>query len=289
MEEKTIQEELNLLQSLQQNPKEALGSYSHVILTEDELIEALIWAKCNKLEKADKERIKNIETENRKFREMQWNFDIIKTYMAKKAEKVFKGKFAIDDDNTDLFDLLCFYFINDEVNFNSLSTRMGMENTSVSKGILMCGNVGVGKTWMMHLFSRNQKQSYDLIKAKDIAEGFLTSKDKKIPVEYLKPYDTQDPEVPRLFSSEDVFYQRYIGMCIDDLGSESIKNSYGNTMNVIGDVIEIRYSSGFVGPFLHGTTNLSAEQIKAFYGERVTSRMRQSFNFIELTGKDRRK
>lgn len=266
-----------------------MGSYSHVILTEDELIEALIWAKCNKLEKADKERIKNIETENRKFREMQWNFDIIKTYMAKKAEKIFKGKFAIDDDNSDLFDLLCFYFINDEVNFNSLSTQMGMENTSVSKGILMCGNVGVGKTWMMHLFSRNQKRSFDLIKAKDIAEGFLTAKDKKIPVEYLKPYDTQDPEAPRLFSSEDVFYQRYIGMCIDDLGSESIKNSYGNTMNVIGDVIEIRYSSGFVGPFLHGTTNLSAEQIKAFYGERVTSRMRQSFNFIELTGKDRRK
>lgn len=266
-----------------------MDSYSKVELTEEEMIEALIWAKANKLCRIEADRVKKIEDANRRFKEMQWNFNIIRTFMVKKAEKIYKGRFVIDGDNSDLFDLICYYFINDEVNFKSLSTQLGIENTSIEKGILLCGNVGVGKTWMMYLFSRNQKRCYDLIKAKDISEAYLTAKDKRIPAEYLKPYDTQDPEATRLFNSEEVFYQQHIGMCIDDLGSESVKNNFGNSMNVIGDLIEFRYAAGFTGPFLHGTTNLSAEEIKKFYGERVASRMRQVFNFIELTGKDRRK
>jgi len=69
-----------------------------------------------------------------------------------------------------------------------------------------------------------------------------------------------------------------MGMCIDDLGTEDIKNHYGNKKNVIGDLIELKYAKKTTGIYLHGTTNLTAEQLKDFYGSRVTSRMREIFN-----------
>jgi hypothetical protein len=84
-------------------------------------------------------------------------------------------------------------------------------------------------------------------------------------------------------------FQPFSGLCIDDMGTEDIKNYYGNKKNVVGDLIERRYSKGNTGIWLHATTNLSGDQIEQYYGGRVRSRMREVFNFIELKGNDRRK
>ena len=91
----------------------------------------------------------------------------------------------------------------------------------------------------------------------------------------------------------------YAGLCLDDIGTEDVKVNYGNRKSVIGDIIEQRYSiiekledpdniKNNCGDLLHATTNLSSPQLVEYYGGRVTSRMREIFNFIELPGNDRR-
>lgn len=278
-----------LLKAEKPTIKETLANYSHIELTDEEFDDAILCAKIKKVEQIRIQKFKEFEEENRKLKAMRWNFDIIKTWMMKRAEGLFKGKFTLDDDNEDLFDLLCYYFIEDEVKFISTANRMGVKNPSLKKGLLIPGHYGCGKTWMMQLFSRQTKQCFDIVRAKDIAEEYLTSKDKRIPKMYLNPFDVNDENNNRGYVTSDIFNQKYIGMCIDDLGSEAIQNNFGNKMNVIGDLIESRYASGFTGAFLHGTTNLAAKDIEGFYGKRVSSRMREIFNFIALPGGDRRK
>lgn len=63
----------------------------------------------------------------------------------------------------------------------------------------------------------------------------------------------------------------------------------GNKSNVMADIIFGRYKNGLVGDMTHGETNLSVVQIEEFYGPRIRSRFSEIFNWIVLTGKDRRK
>lgn len=290
-----IQQQPTKLLSLQ----EVLESYSEIELTEEEKLEGLIWAKRKKLDAIQLEKRKSFEEANRKLKAMKWDFDIIKTFMVNRAKNIFgvnkagEPNFILDKYNESVFDLLSYYFIGDEVSFNNHAAEWQVENPSIKKGLLIAGVYGTGKTWLMKLFSRNNRQCFDVVRSKDIAKEYLTSKDKIIPTIYTKPIDVTGDgafkEPDRAYPSDEVFNQRYLGICIDDLGSEDVQNNFGNRMNVIGDLIESRYASGFTGLLLHGTTNMTADDIKKFYGGRVASRMKQIFNLIELPGEDRRK
>lgn len=76
---------------------------------------------------------------------------------------------------------------------------------------------------------------------------------------------------------------------MEDIGAEDVKNNFGNKTNVIGDILEARYVNNLLGIWFHGTTNMTTAQFGEFYGGRVTSRLREKTNFIELRGPDRRK
>ena len=155
---------------------------------------------------------------------------------------------------------------------------MGISNPSLEKGIMLCGNFGVGKTWLMKLFAKNQRQVFFMENAKNVADMFMdTGEDNR----YLNLH--KNP-----VNDANTFYHKFSGLCIDDLGTEDVKMHFGNKKNVIGDLIEKKYSNQTTGIYLHATTNLTAEQMKEFYGGRVTSRMREIFNQIELSGNDRR-
>lgn len=67
--------------------------------------------------------------------------------------------------------------------------------------------------------------------------------------------------------------------CFDDLGTEQSLKYYGNECNVMAEVLLSRYER-FVSQSIktHITTNLSATEIEALYGNRVRSRMREMFN-----------
>lgn len=278
----------NLILSLQT----ILDTYSHIELTEGEQLQAIIDAKIKKEDKLKSDRLRELEMENRKRKSEKFDFMAAKTFFGARANKMFSKftpPFQLDNDNEIIFDMMVHYFNNDPA-FVTMAEAYGVKNPSLEKGICFAGNFGNGKTTFMKLFSQNKRQCFFVRESKKIADEFLKSKDKSIPSEYLMPFEnyTNDP---------DVYYQKYSGLCIDDIGAERVKNNFGNVSNVIGDLIEHRYSFEpteltpvkLTGVMLHGSTNLSATELKEYYGERVVSRMRQIFNFIAWKGEDRRK
>lgn len=256
--------------------------YSHIELSEEEMMEAIIWRKRKKEDERVGAELKIREEENRKLLTAPTNYDIVKLLMLYRAEKKFEQRFVIDKANEFVFELLCRYFGNDD-QFVPMALSAGIANPSLQKGIFLAGNFGSGKTWMMTLFRQNQRQCFSIKPAKDIASGFRASKE---PEEYLS---SLVPNVINASNDPMVFYQRELGMCIDDIGTEDLKVNYGNKSNVIGDLIEMKYHQKVYGTCLHATTNLTADELKEYYGGRVISRMREIFNFIEFSGEDRRK
>lgn len=258
--------------------KEVLAGLSHIELTEDEIDECLIWGKQKKQAILDQREYERVVEENRKkLTGTQWTLEQTKGFMIYRASKIFKG-FSLDSKNKFVFDLLCAYF-SDEKEFLSMCSSAGIVGASISKGVMLMGNFGVGKTWLMKLFCKNKSQVFNVVSAKTIADYYQDAGG-----DLSQFYELSKNAV----NDKDAFYQPYSGLCIDDLGTEEIKNHYGNKKNVIGDLVEIRYNNGNTGKFLHGTTNLTGKQLSEFYGGRVASRMREIFNFIELPGGDRR-
>lgn len=254
-------------------------SKSEIELTEDEIVEALLTAYQRKEEQIKQKQIQERIHQNRMMAQQHWSPNIIDAYMRTRSANVFNGAFRFDDQVEPLYRLLCSYFCDDH-SFYSLAGGLVVNEPSLEKGILIAGTFGVGKSWLMKLFQKQIKQVYYLRSAKQICEEFLAA--GKIPEQYIELF-------PNPVNDNSVFQQVYTGMCIDDLGAENEKNSFGNKINVIGDLIEARYDKGFTGKYLHATTNLSAEGLTNFYGGRVTSRMKQIFNIIDFKGKDRRK
>jgi DNA replication protein DnaC len=265
----------------EQSLKEVLGSYNHIDLTEDEVDEAMLAAKRRKeaLIKEEIER-KAVEERRRLFIANKFTYDQTKAFMLYRAKNIFDGEFKLDAENSVVFELMCRYFSEDD-KFISDCTNLGIKNASLDKGIFLLGNFGVGKTWMMMLFARNQRQVFDVYNAKDISKDYQENGEEAM-AKFLNKKENafQDPTA---------FYQKYSGLSIDDIGTEDIKNNYGNKKSVILDIFEQRYIKKNTGIFLHGTSNLTTKQLEEYYGGRVTSRMREVLNIIELPGEDRRK
>lgn len=258
-----------------------MEGYSHIELSEDEMDEAILEAKKKKEIILENKKVIEIEANNRKFlTQSQWSYDQTISYANYKAAQIFNGKFLLDENNKIIFRLLGLYFSNDK-DFYGLAGAMNIENPSLDKGILLAGSIGTGKTWMMKIFSKNQKQVFAIQTAKVISELF--GKDGE---EGMHQF-TICPQLPANDATN--FFHSKLGLCVDDLGTEEIKIHFGNRKNVVGDLIELRYSNKNTGITFHATTNLTGAQLKEFYGDRVTSRLRETMNIIELKGVDRRK
>lgn len=265
----------------QLSTKEALDHFKDLELSESEMDEAILWAKQKKFKRLEYEEKERIANENRKkLTSSKWSYDQTHAFMRYRANDIFEGKFVLDKRNQFLFDLLCYYFSEDS-NFVSIAINAGIKSPSLEKGVMLAGNFGVGKTWLMKLFCKNQRQTFYLRNAKQIADEYQADG-----VEASLQYEGL---FKNAVNDSSVFFQPFSGLCIDDIGSEDVKKHFGNNRNVIGDLIELRYAKGNVGKMLHGTTNLTAQQLLDYYGGRVVSRMREIFNFIEVDTEDRRK
>lgn len=243
--------------------------------------EAIIWGKRKKESMMRKQEEEVFAQQRRSFLQQKTNYDLVRGLMQIRMNKIFNPSFQLDSNNTFIFELMCNYFGNNE-KFIEMAEEYGVKNPSLEKGIMLAGNFGCGKSWMMKLFAKNQRQCFEIKHAKQIATDYKERGEDFI-------YENFIAVKKAAFDDPSVFFQERIGMCIDDFGTEDVKSNYGDKKNVIGDIIEQKYFEKSCGVLLHGSTNLRSDQLKDYYGERVISRMREVFNFIEFKGGDRRK
>lgn len=207
-----------------------------------------------------------------KFREI-----VLSIGEGKSEDKGWAAPFCIDEENKGVVNTLCMYFTGDK---DFLKLR---PDFSFSKGILLIGPIGCGKTELMKICNENPKLSFAQHDCQDIVDEYTT---KEIGEEVFDKYCGNLANK----SNDKYFGQPYLGRFFDDLGSESLGNHMGNVRNVMGEIIRIRHKE-LPRHFTHFTSNLDMDALKSFYGERAADRLKEMCNVIEYpaTAKSRRR
>ena len=148
----------------------------------------------------------------------------------------------------------------------------------LTKGIMLHGPTGTGKTLAMKVMSVYQKidnvryikdgrvylMNFDVIPVNDIVGCFISS----------------------AFDGIQIYANRYV-LCMDDVGTEIGEVlHYGNRMNVVGYIISERQAKRLL---TFATSNLKLDKLEERYGDRIMSRMYALFNFIIVKDKDFRR
>jgi DNA replication protein DnaC len=190
----------------------------------------------------------------------QYNYPEMMTWLENKGKLQFGEKFHFREaDVVNIQKLIC-YFLKDEVmavNFN----------LDLSKGILLSGPVGCGKTTLMTLMRHVAQPNYK----------FIMKTCRDISFEFIK----EGYQTIQKYSNGNNSYNEYRNYCFDDLGVETNLKYYGNECNVMAEIILSRYDI-FISKHIitHITSNLSATEIETAYGNRVRSRLREMLNLI---------
>lgn len=180
--------------------------------------------------------------------------------------KNFHPNFTIDRQNGRVALQLLKYFSGDK-SFEEELDCNGKPMT-FEKGIYLSAPVGVGKTWLMEAFS-NRGGIEAMLNGfyNHTCQGIVNEFNEKGPIT-LSPHFTEK-------------------RCYQDLGSETMGSHYGR-VNVMYQIIMTRYDNNVI---THYTSNHgNGADIDKIYGEaRISSRLRETCNFIVLEGSDRRK
>ncbi|WP_430973786.1 ATPase [Sunxiuqinia rutila] len=203
-----------------------------------------------------------------------FNFQKSVLWMEEKGKMLFGDNFAIAPADLNLIYKLLIYAIGDKEN----AERLGL---NLRKGLLISGPIGCGKSSLARLisyFCPREKQ-------------FMVKPTREISFEFEK----NGYSVINHYSKGSYF--RIGGLpvpkvyCFDDLGLEQTPKHFGNECNVMAEILLARYDLFVAKRMLtHLTTNLSASELEAIYGNRIRSRMREMFNLVafDKAAKDKR-
>lgn len=173
-------------------------------------------------------------------------------------------EYIVDDHNREVFNLLCYYFAGDP------KFEQGTD-FNLDKGILLFGGVGVGKTELLRCFCQNHIASFGVFSCREIADRFSESGSEAVESFYRE----------RSAVANDGYGHRKLGVCFDDLGTETVPvQHFGTKKNLMAEIILNRYDNRVPFNLTHITTNLSVAEIESIYGSRCIDRMAQMFNQI---------
>lgn len=198
-------------------------------------------------------------------------------FISKANELLMKREkrcFEIDEKNQYAVDFFVSYFSNTE----------GLKKLGGSpyKGLFIHGNCGTGKSLFFEILEEVYKHHPNpSIRIKTVHTIELTN---RIINELSRPN--------QLASNDISIYGKVTTGSIhfEELGAERKLNHFGNSIDIMSDIIQLRYAKSRRAKCLTFiTTNLSREEVKKRYGFRVYDRMYEMFNFIELSGRSRRK
>lgn len=168
------------------------------------------------------------------------------------------GKNLISNENSfKLLYTICLFLSEDK----KFETELGF---SLKKGLLLRGISGIGKTYLPTCLKDNPLNPIKIVNILEITD-------------YVK----EDGEY-EVRTNGKIF-------CIDDIGTEPtpIKH-YGTDINWFKNFIELYYAKKQPFNRVIISTNLNFELLTEKYGYRVTSRMKEMFNTINVEGTDLR-
>jgi DNA replication protein DnaC len=199
------------------------------------------------------------EETQRKDLELFWTYTRVFNLMKWNSEHVFGKPFDHDPDNLKAVKAICFFVSRNDRFIHEL-------NYDARKGLLLRGPSGTGKTHLVRCVENNGLNPI-------LTQSTLSVTDQ------LK----DQGEFKFQINGQRIIY-------LDDVGTEEpVVNYYGTKISWFKNFIEGVYLKSKVFNHLIISTNLNWQGIGEMYGYRVESRMREMFNVIDLTGKDRRR
>lgn len=213
-------------------------------------------------------KVSNGETGNQD-KNQQFNDRLLEVFISKANEIIhrndFEKQFIIDETNLDAITKLCAYFSGLEV-----------EGLSQNKGIMILGEVGVGKTLLFKAFAEALKpfnKSFRIVSCQDVVFGYENT-----------------GELDLYMGNEKGYSGKPAKFCFDEIGRETIPAiHFGNKRNVMQHIMAYRYNCWQnYGLLSHGTTNASPQELISVYGEHIADRIKEMFNFIVIKGASKR-
>lgn len=196
-------------------------------------------------------------------------------------EKMYGTEFLVDENVRNNILPVFYYFLEND-QFFKCNNLLGGEISAPSfqKGLLLFGNVGVGKTNIMRVFE-------------SLFSNYLPHRFKIIPT--YKVVDQYEEIVTR--DDRRYFYDYFQKGTIlfDDLTSEKIANNFGN-LNIMNEVFKRRYDSNkkthlILNPIQNFENDVrgSLDKLGDKYDERNIDRWYSMFNVVVFKGKSMRR
>jgi DNA replication protein DnaC len=199
-----------------------------------------------------------------------YNYPEIISWLQTKGVELYGNHFKIQESDHPIIIKLIAYFLEDEITASKFEIDL-------TKGILLSGPVGCGKTCLMALMRYISQPN----------KKFFLKTCRDISFEFIK----DGYEVIHRYSHGHNTRAEHKNYSFDDLGTEKNLKYFGNECNVMAEIILSRYDI-FISKKIYTniTTNLSASEIETAYGNRVRSRLRNMLNLIafDKTTKDKR-
>ncbi len=170
-----------------------------------------------------------------------------------------KKELILNHHNEKLIHALCKYFGKVDGSFD------------VKKGIIISGGCGLGKTSILMTFVEIGKWIYNQM-ACDKFMQFRPISTNELVYMYENP-ETDLEKFHQMLSNGEWFF--------DDFGTERMASRYGKT-NLLAEILQNRYLNLQYRTLI--TTNLTIDEIREQYGERVYDRINEQFNYYELSG-----
>jgi DNA replication protein DnaC len=189
---------------------------------------------------------------------LEWTANKIFNLMGWTSENEYGKKFILNGFNQKLIKSICFFISRDHRFETDLSY-------SLSKGLLIRGISGLGKTFVVKCAANNPLNPIHVESMIEISdeikhegEYFINMSGKKIL--YLDDVGTEEPTV----------------------------NHYGTKISFFKNFIEMYYLQNKPFCNLMISTNNSFSEMEEKYGFRVRSRIKDMFNIVDVNGEDMR-
>ena len=162
--------------------------------------------------------------------------------------------------------------------FAKIATReLRTPSSPHPQGVALCGATGNGKTFRLRFMQRHLKGMH-----METAVEMVERIEANDSLEFFREITRTD------VGGLDVTPPRYYDLIIDDIGFEKAQSvNFGNRRDIMERILLARYMV-YPQHLTHFSTNLTEEQLRERYGDRIFSRLKEMCLFVTMKGEDRR-